>query len=328
MTIAKARFLIRSLILLVLAIAISIPITTSANDKLVHDEIYIIHSYGNMVVAIINRSAFRYLGDGYWLLTLPNIDAVTFSSKLVKEIIGKFIGSRALYLRLRIIMTANGYRIAKVTSVKTSNTLTTLNKRIVDAIIRALRSSSAREVLISLLEGKVIRIDVVATNRLNVEEIVKKFSSIAKDYKVVIIETMGLGIPSYFDARDLYESLRKIPCFINMDESLYGINIWLNISCIKELATTTGKSFNEVLQDIINSIKALNPLIRKYLPYQGIVIVIAQPPPPAMPLSGELKPVKKIEIRHVGTLKTTKVVTSTEAKLKSREIPQITPGLL
>jgi len=255
--------------------------------------LYIVYDYGNLVIAAINRSALTYLGNGYWLLVLPNMDAVTFSSELVNEVIGKFIGPRAFYSKLHITMTVDGYRTVKTINIL--NASDAPNDKIMNAIMQMLNISRAREALVWFLEGKVIRINVVTENGIDVEKIAKELSGIAMSHKVVVIETMGFGIPSYFDARDLYENLKKISCFVSVGESFYGVDIWFNISCIKELAIATNRSFNEAVEDVANSVKALDPLIRKYLPYQNIVVLVAQPPSPAIPLPGEPKPVERIE---------------------------------
>ncbi|MEM0026446.1 MAG: hypothetical protein QXT53_00735 [Ignisphaera sp.] len=307
-------------IVLTLVMVSSIPMA-STDDNIQIVQIYTIRNYGNLVVAAINRSALTYLDNGYWLLVLPNIDAVTFSSELVKEIIGKFIGSRTLYSRLHITMADDGYRTAK--TINTLNASDASDDEIMNAIMQALNASRAREALVSFLEGKVIRIDVVAENGLDIEKIAKKLSDIAKNHKVVVIETMGIGVPSYFDARDLYENLKKISCFVRVGESLYGVDIWFDISCIKKLAIATNRSLNEVVEDAINSVKALDPLIRKYLPYQDIVILVAQPPPPAIPLPGELKPVEKIE--HTETVEisqTPSVYTTTVAAAETATVTE------
>ena len=300
-------------IMFVLIVVSSVP-TVAANDSLY---IYTIHNYGSLVVATINRSALTYLGDGYWLLILPDMDAVTFSSKLVGEIIDKFIGSRPLYSRIHVVMTNDGYRIVKKFSALNTSEIPSTES--VNVVLQALNASRAREASISFLEGNVIRINIVAQNKLDVEKLTKKLLGIAKNHRIVVIETLGFGLPSYFEAQDLYKSLRKVPCFISAGESLYGINIWFDITCIKKLASTINQSFNETLESIISSIKALNPLIRKYLPYQDIVIVVAQPPSPAMPLPLPAKPVEKIE--RTETIR----VPSSESELTSQEVSRMVP---
>ena len=277
------------IIMLMLVIVSSIPMVLADDNT----QIYTIHNYGNLVIAAINRSALTYLGDGYWLLVLPNMDAVTLSSELVKEVIDKFIGPRMLYSELHITMTVNGYRTVKTINILNASDVS--DNEIVSTIVQALSASRAREALVSFLEGKVIRIDVVTENGLDVEKIAKKLSDIARNYKVVVIETMSTGLPSYFDARDLYENLKKISCYVSMGESLYGVNMWFDISCISKFATATNRSFSEVIEDVINAVKSLNSLIRKYLPYQDIVILVAQSPPPAIPLPGEPESIEKVE---------------------------------
>ena len=283
------------IIMFMLVIVSSIPMALADSNIQIYTihNLYIIYDYGNLVIAAINRSALTYLGNGYWLLVLPNMDAVTFSSELVNEIIDKFIGPRAFYSKLHITMTVDGYRTVKTIDILNASDVP--NDKIMNAIMQMLNISRAREALVWLLEGKVIRINVVTENGIDVEKIAKKLSDIAMSHKVVVIETMGFGIPSYFDARDLYENLEKISCFVSAGESFYGVDIWFNISCIKELAIATNRSFNEAVEDVANSVKALDPLIRKYLPYQNIVVLVAQPPSPAIPLPYGPKPVERIE---------------------------------
>jgi hypothetical protein len=284
------------IIMFMLVIVSNIPMALADSNIQIYTiyNLYIIYDYGNLVIATINRSALTYLGNGYWLLVLPNMDAVTFSSELVNEIIGKFIGPRAFYSKLRITMTVDGYRTVKTIDILNASDVP--NDKIMNAIMQMLNISRAREAVVWFLEGEVIRIDVVTENGIDVEKIAKKLSGIAMSHKVVVIETMGFGIPAYFDARDLYENLRKISCLVSVGESLYGVNIRFDISCIKELAIATNRSFNEALEDVVNSVKALDPLIRKYLPYQNIVVLVAQPPSsPAIPLPDEPKPVERIE---------------------------------
>jgi hypothetical protein len=264
---------------------------------------YIVYDYGNLVIATINRSALTYLGDGYWLLVLPDMDAVTFSSILVSEMLDKFLGSGVHYLDLRITKTVDGYRIVnrvvKTFDIDILNDLDVLINETMNAIMQMLNILRAREARVSFLEGKVIRIDVVTENGIDVEKIAKELLGIAMSHKVVVIESMGFGIPSHFNVLDLYKNLyknlEKIPCFVSVGESLYGVDIWFDISCIKELAIATNRSFNEAVEDVVNSLKALDPLIRKYLPYQNIVVLVAQPPLPLVPLPGEPEPIERME---------------------------------
>ena len=306
-------------IMLMLVIVSSIPMALADSNI----QIYTIYDYDNLVIVAINRSALTYLGNGYWLLVLPNMDAVTFSSELVNEIIGKFIGPRATYLELRITMTVDGYRIVK--TIDSLNALDASDNEVISAIMRALNVTRAREAWVLFLGNNVIdviRIDVVAENGIDVEKIAKELSDIARSHKIVVIETLGSGIPSYFDAQDLYENLKKISCFVSMGESLYGVNIWFNISCIKELAIATNRSFNEAIEDVANSVKTLNPLLRKYLPYQDIVVLVAQPPPPAIPLPGEVKPVEKINHTETVEIEKIKHTETVEILQTSSDLPQ------
>ena len=280
---------------------------------------YIVYDYGNLVIATINRSALTYLGDGYWLLVLPDMDAVMFSYILVSEMLDKFLGSGVHYVDLRITKTVDGYRI--VNRIDILNDLDVLINETMNAIMQMLNILRAREAWVSFLEGKVIRIIVVTENGIDVEKIAKELLGIAMSHKVVVIESMGFGIPSHFNVLDLYENLyknlEKISCFVSVGDSLYGYDIWFDISCIEELTIATNRSFNEVVEDVVNSVKALDPLIRKYLPYQNIVVLVAQPPLPSVPLPGEPEPIERIEDTEAVEIEDTEAV----------EIPQTPPDL-
>ncbi len=291
------------IIMFMLVVVSSVFMVLAESNVQIHtiQNFYIVYDYGNLVIATINRSALTYLGDGYWLLVLPDMDAVTFSSILVSEMLDRFIGSGVRYIGLRITKTVDGYRIVNriVFDIDILNDLDVLINETMNAIMQMLNILRAREARVSFLEGKVIRIVVVTENGIDVEKIAKELLGIAMSHKVVVIESMGFGIPSHFNVLDLYKNLyknlEKIPCFVSVGESLYGYNIWFDISCIKELAIATNRSFNEAVEDVVNSVKALDPLIRKYLPYQNIVVLVAQPPPPPVPLPGEPVPVERIE---------------------------------
>ncbi len=281
----RARALITTVFMLV--------IVSSISAALVDDtiQLYNVYSYGGIVVATIDRSAFRYLGNGYWLLVLPDMDVTTLSSQLVNEIVVRFIGSRTLYSRLHIIVADDDYKAVKTTGIFN---VSSRQAEVMNIVMQVLNISRAREAIVSLYEGNIVRIDVVAENRLDAEKIASRLSGTTGGYKIIIVETIsiGTGLPSYFEAPELYGSLEKIPCYIGVGESFYGIDIWFNISCVRELATTANISFSEAVEDIVDSIKALNPLIRRYLPYQDIVIEIAQPPPPPIYLTAKPEPVE------------------------------------
>jgi hypothetical protein len=187
--------------------------------------LYTIYDYGNLVIAAINRSALTYLGNGYWLLVLPNMDAVTFSSEFVDEIIGKYIGPRAFYLRLRITKTVDGYR-----TVKTINNLDASdapNSMIMNAIMRMLNISRAREALVTFLEEKVIRIDVVTENGIDVEKIAEELSDIAMSHKVLLSRLWVLEYPHTLtleiSMRIWKRSLASLARENRSMESIYGL---------------------------------------------------------------------------------------------------------
>jgi len=243
--------------------------------------IYTIHSFGGITVATLNRSALRYLGDGYWLIVLPDMDLVTFSEKIVEEV-AKFM--QPLPLRIFIDAVPEGFKVGSRGVLDISR----LAGGLIEAAEKLMREFNALHAEILLSPSPTIFIE--SKRPLDAARAVEIVSN-AWSGKVAVVEVFGWGMPDYFDAPDLYENLMKIPCFVSAGESPIGVDIWLNITCAEDLAKSSGRDFNATLSEILNSVKALNPVIRKYMPHQDIVIVVAQPPPKSVPLPGELIPI-------------------------------------
>jgi len=58
---------------------------------------------------------------------------------------------------------------------------------------------------------------------------------------------------------------------------------YIDATCINRTALEIGKDFDDMLRNVIYSIKAMDPMIRTYLPHRDIVIVIEKLSPPPIP---------------------------------------------
>jgi len=245
--------------------------------------IYTIHDFGDIIVVTLNRSALQYLGDGYWLLVFPDMDLVTFSEKILEELV-KYMQPSPL--RIFIDAAPEGFKVRA--RAPHGVNVSAFAGRLIEAAKNLMREFNAPHANILLSPSPTIFIESKSPlNATRAAEILSK----AWGGRITVVEILGWGTPGYFDAPDLYENLMKIPCFVSAGESLIGVNIWFNITCVEDLAKSSGEDFNATLIEILDNIKALNPVIRRYMPHQDIVIVVAQPPPESVPLPGEPKPI-------------------------------------
>ena len=76
----------------------------------------------------------------------------------------------------------------------------------------------------------------------------------------------------------MINALSNIPCFFSLGESIYGTSMIFNATCIEELANNSNRSLDDVVEHIVNAVKRINPLIRKYLPWQEILVIVAETP--------------------------------------------------
>jgi len=245
--------------------------------------IYAIHDFGDIIVVTLNRSALQYLGDGYWLLVLPDMDLVTFSEKVLREVV-KYVQPSPL--RIFIDAAPEGFEV-RARAPHNVN-VSAFAGRLIEAAKNLMREFNAPHA--NILLGPSPTIFIESKKPLDAARAAEILSK-AWGGRITVVEILGWGVPSYFDAPDLYENLIKIPCFVSAGDSPIGVDIWFNITCVEDLAKSSREDFNTALSGILSSVKALNPVIRRYMPHQDIVIVIARPPPESVPLPGEPTPI-------------------------------------
>jgi len=213
--------------------------------------LYTMYNFGDAIVITLNRSALQYLGDGYWLIVIPDMDLVTFSEKIVGEI-AKFIQPSSL----KIFISATPDDL-KVTSRTVHNANISGNTEgLINVVTKLMKEFNASYA--EILLGSSLAVFIESKRPLDVTKVAEILSNVWSG-KIVVVEVFGWGIPDYFNAPDLYENLMKIPCFVSAGESPIGIDIWLNITCVEDLAKSSGRDFNATLRVILNSIKAMNP---------------------------------------------------------------------
>ena len=114
---------------------------------------------------------------------------------------------------------------------------------------------------------------------------------------------------------EMLDALGELPCFFSFGEAIYGTSIIFNAICIKELAEKNDMAFNEAVEYIVGEVKKLNILIRKYLPWQEILIMIAKTPKLIIPVgvtsTNTGKPSSEVQVETAQTEKRLQNTTTT-----------------
>jgi len=256
-------------------------------------QLYSLYSYGNITIAKLNKYLFTYLGDGYWVLKIPDVDEITFNNVVINSIF--FRASLVVSMCHRLIIDVPSNKSDIVVKSPINNTGSCCSfypqesisiEKIVEKlkrlgieraeIVPGKESPGNRDALVIIYESP-------SNISIDVEDIAEVFSDIAKTQKVVVVESMSFGLPRYVEAPDLYKNMETVKCFHDLGESVYGIYIYIDATCINRTALEIGKNFDDMLRDVIDSIKAMDPMIRMYLPHQDIVIVVGKLSPPPIP---------------------------------------------
>jgi len=94
----------------------------------------------------------------------------------------------------------------------------------VELIVEALKTLDATKIDV-FVGSNGFRIDVCCTH-IGPQKVVKLLKSgkeLLNNSTVLVIERMSAGLPSYFDAMDMYDILKNsIPCQAGFGESIYG----------------------------------------------------------------------------------------------------------
>ncbi len=284
------------LFVLLFVVSLSILNISAATNNAI--QIYIVHKYDNIVILTLNKLLFKYIGEKFYLLRAPDLDENTLFEKAVREI-DNVVGNVELVSIVNVVLNGNyecikTFRFPKVESIEALKLAHLINEI---TKIKLLKELGIKQLLIRMYRNNVLELDVGVPNGINeanINELVMRMKDVMKDYKVIIVETLGYGLPTYYECKYANDELAKIPCVRSLGEAAFGIFIDVDSTCVEQLAKAKGISFNDALNLIVNSIKRLSPLIRKCIPWQGITIVVAKiPKATPLPLTVPKKSLKK-----------------------------------
>ncbi|RLF17780.1 MAG: hypothetical protein DRZ82_09455 [Thermoprotei archaeon] len=290
-----------------LAVTPRIHIALASNDV----KIYTIYDYGDLVIATINKSIPTYLGDGYWLLVLPGIKYSEFDDKALNQI-APYLHIGEPEILLHVAWSGRAY-VVKVNETRSlSMDLGKVHERIEEFLEDLSRKGLVPAEMKLLIEGNNTYIIIGGTDKLNIAE----FAELAHQYfrdlseKVVVVEKFGWLPPGGpYQRMEMLEALGKVSCFFSFGEGVYGTSVIFNVSCVEEMAREKNMSFDEAVEHIVREVKKLNQLIRKYLPWQEILIIVAKTPKLIIPVGTTLtstsKPSAEIQSRNRADKKAT-----------------------
>ncbi len=248
---------------------------------------WIISDYGGLVVIKVNRSLFKDLGNGYWLVVLPDMKYSEFDDAALNQV--------APYLHIEkpevVIHVAwvDGSYVVKANETKSlSKDAAKLHERIKDFLEDISHRGLTPAEMKLFAENNSIYVVVGGASKLDIDELAKLahqyFENISE--RVVVIEKLGWLPPGGpYQRTEMLDALGEVPCFSSFGEGIYGTSIIINAACIEELAREKNMTFNEAVDYVVGEVKKLNPLIRKYLPWQEILIMIAKIPKLMIPVS-------------------------------------------
>ena len=290
-------------------------------------KVWIIHDYGDLVIIKINRSLFRNLGDGYWLVVLPGMKYSEFDNIALNQVVPYLhIGSPEILLH--VIWLGRSY-VVKVNETRG------LSKDVVKAqecINEFLENIGHRGLVPAemkfFVESNNTYIIIGGTDKLNIDEFAKLAHKYFRDIskRVVVVEKFGWLLPGGpYQRMEMLDALGELPCFFSFGEAVYGTSIIFNATCIKELAERNNMVFNEAVEYIVGEVKNLDPLIRKYLPWHEILIMIAKTPKLIIPVgttsTNTSKPPSEVQVETVQTEKQPQNTINTETYYEEYAIP-------
>ncbi|RLG86760.1 MAG: hypothetical protein DRO39_02300 [Thermoprotei archaeon] len=239
---------------------------------------WIINSYGDLVVIKINRALFRDAGDGYWVVVLPGIKYNEFDDAALNQV-APYLHIKSPKAVLHALRSGGSY-IIKVKATKED--LKNLVEGIVRDLLREAASEGLRPIALKLfLENNSTYVFIGRSSRLDIDRFAKlayqHFKGLTR--KVVVMESLGWLPPGGpYQRIEMINALSNIPCFFSLGESIYGTSMVFNVTCIEELANNSNRSLDDVVEHIVNAVKRINPLIRKYLPWQEVLVIVAETP--------------------------------------------------
>jgi len=255
-----------ALLALVLTYAIPLlpgPYVVHCGNSSLHD-LYTVHSYGDVTLLLLNRSALRYV-NGFWVTVLEDIGRVGDIAEEILDIVGDCV------VQTTDVIVEDGK----------PRTLRGIMSRDVSEVVSALVDAGLRNGMlrINILGGGSLwlRIERRGANGLGAEKLVRAVTSAVHGKRVVVQEVVCLSrVPSYFDAPDLYRSLMAIPCFTSLAETPYGLVIVFNQVCAQEIAVQTNTSLDRVMEGIVGKLRDAAPLLRRYISCREPLVFFAK----------------------------------------------------
>ncbi len=241
---------------------------------------WIIEDLGKLVIIKVNRSLFRDLGDGYWLLILPGMRYIDFDNIALSQIT-PYLYLESPKIILHTVWVENSY----VVKVNETRYLSKNIEKIHEQIKKFLEDISHRGLtpmeIEFLVEDHDFHIVIEGCSGLDIDEFAKLAYQYFKDYsgRVIVVEKLGSLPPGGpYQRLEMLSALNEIPCFFSFGEAIYGTSIIFNVTCVEELAKKNNKTLSETIEYIVEEVKKLNPLIRKHLPWQEILVIITKTP--------------------------------------------------
>ena len=275
-------------LILLIAVALvgsSYWVTSSAEAPSQSLQLFTVEDYGRVIVASLNRSLLHDLGNGYWLLLTPNATSATVAKHALNAIGFLNVTGTVVY-SVEAELGPGGYRILGERAAPGWGTPLDVSP-LLDSLIGAqLRLVDVN--VLSAGEGYVVRIDAVGDGRLQPHLLAERLRSVLEAsspaiLSIVVLEafgTVGSSVPSVEGDQGLYSRLQQIPCFTSISVSIYGASLVFGASCISERASRLGTTFEEELDNIVASLKALDPLLRKHMKGNILVHVAKEPARP------------------------------------------------
>jgi hypothetical protein len=232
--------------------------------------LYTVHKLGNVTLLLLNRTALKYV-NGFWVTVLRGIDSVDVSAEILK-IVGAYVEEAA------DVLIENG-ELRVVRGVISEDSV-----KVLTALLHAGLKSTVLRVSV-LSDGSLwLVIDRVGVEGLSAENLANVVASAVPGKRVIVQEVISLGrLPSYFDALDRYISLEAIPCFKSLGEGGQGLVLIFNHVCAQEIASQANITLDQVIENIVDKLREVAPLLKKYL-YSREFLVVFEDVKEAIPL--------------------------------------------
>ena len=232
--------------------------------------LYTVHRRGNVTLLLLNRTALKYV-DGFWVTVLRGIDTIDISLEVVRIL-------EAPVKEATDVLIENG-ELRVVRGVISEDSV-----KVLTALLHAGLKSTVLRVSV-LSDGSLwLVIDRVGVEELGAENLANVVASAVPGKRVIVQEVISLGrLPSYFDALDRYKSLEAIPCFKSLGEGGQGLVLIFNHVCVQEIASQANITLDQVIENIVDKLREVVPLLKKYL-YSREFLVVFEDRREAIPL--------------------------------------------